>query len=76
MRSSHTELAAGGRTLQLSVMTTTPPHVDELGTLFVGRQPILDRTLNTIGYELLFRGGAAVGSAEFVDGDVATARVR
>ena len=49
--------------------------VEELGTLFVGRQPILDRTLNTIGYELLFRGGAAVGSAEFVDGDVATARV-
>ena len=53
-----------------------PPSDDpvrrELGTLFVGRQPILDRTLNTIGYELLFRGGAAVGSAEFVDGDVAT----
>src|SRR4029453_16671792 len=55
-------------------MTFSTP-VDELGTLFVGRQPILDRTLNTIGYELLFRGGAAVGSAEFVDGDVATARV-
>ena len=54
---------------------TTPFRVDELDTLFVGRQPILDRTLNTIGYELLFRGGAAVGSAEFVDGDVATARV-
>jgi c-di-GMP phosphodiesterase len=49
--------------------------VDELGTLFVGRQPILDRALNTIGYELLFRGGAKAGDAEFVDGDVATARV-
>ena len=48
---------------------------DELGTLFVGRQPILDRALQTIGYELLFRGGAQAGDAEFVDGDVATARV-
>jgi c-di-GMP phosphodiesterase len=54
---------------------STTALADELGTLFVGRQPILDRTLDTIGYELLFRGGAAVGSAEFVDGDVATARV-
>jgi len=43
--------------------------------LFVGRQPILDRSLATIGYELLFRGGAKAGDAEFVDGDVATARV-
>ncbi|HWM21357.1 MAG TPA: HDOD domain-containing protein [Ilumatobacteraceae bacterium] len=49
--------------------------VDELGTLFVGRQPILDRALETIGYELLFRDGVEVGSADFVDGDVATARV-
>ena len=54
---------------------TTPSRVDERDALFVGRQPILDRALDTIGYELLFRGGAAVASAEFVDGDVATARV-
>ena len=54
---------------------TTPFRVDERDALFVGRQPILDRALDTIGYELLFRGGAAVASAEFVDGDVATARV-
>ena len=54
---------------------TTPSRDDEQGALFVGRQPILDRSLDTIGYELLFRDGAAAGSAEFVDGDVATARV-
>ena len=54
---------------------TTPSRVDEQGALFVGRQPILDRSLDTIGYELLFRHGAAAGAAEFVDGDVATARV-
>ncbi|HEX4984418.1 MAG TPA: HDOD domain-containing protein [Ilumatobacteraceae bacterium] len=35
----------------------------------------MDRSLDTIGYELLFRGAAKAGSAEFVDGDVATARV-
>ena len=50
-------------------------RVDEQGDLFVGRQPILDRSLDTIGYELLFRDGATAGTAEFVDGDVATARV-
>jgi EAL and modified HD-GYP domain-containing signal transduction protein len=54
---------------------TTPSRVDEQGALFVGRQPILDRALGTIGYELLFRDGAAAGTADFVDGDVATARV-
>ena len=54
---------------------TTPFRVDERDALFVGRQPILDRALDTIGYELLFRGGAADLSAEFVDGDIATARV-
>jgi c-di-GMP phosphodiesterase len=54
---------------------TTPSLVDEQGDLFVGRQPILDRSLDTIGYELLFRDGAEAGAAEFVDGDVATARV-
>ena len=31
--------------------------------------------MDTIGYELLFRGGAKAGSAKFVDGDIATARV-
>jgi EAL and modified HD-GYP domain-containing signal transduction protein len=54
---------------------TTSSRVDEQGALFVGRQPILDRALGTIGYELLFRDGADAGSAEVVDGDAATARV-
>ncbi len=42
---------------------------------FVGRQPIFDRSLNSIGYELLFRANAEVGSAGPLDGDQATSRV-
>ncbi|MFK8025288.1 MAG: EAL and HDOD domain-containing protein [Ilumatobacter sp.] len=43
--------------------------------VFVGRQPLLDTSFRTIGYELLFRGSAHDGSADFRDGDVATAKV-
>lgn len=42
---------------------------------FVGRQPIFDRALNTIGYELLFRANAEVTMAGPLDGDMATSRV-
>lgn len=41
----------------------------------VGRQPLLDRSLDTIGYELLFRGHSDAAVADFIDGDAATARV-
>ncbi len=43
--------------------------------VFVARQPILDRDRNLVAYELLFRGSRSAGSAEFVDGTLATARV-
>ena len=49
--------------------STTDPN-----RIFIGRQPILDRQLNTSAYELLFRPGDG-DHASFPDGDVATARV-
>lgn len=42
--------------------------------VFVGRQPIFDRELNTYGYELLFRPGTG-NEARFIDGEMATAQV-
>ena len=42
--------------------------------IFVGRQPIFDRQLNVVGYELLFRGFEA-DEANVVDGDLATSQV-
>ncbi|MGB0866296.1 MAG: EAL and HDOD domain-containing protein [Granulosicoccaceae bacterium] len=42
---------------------------------FVGRQPIFDRSLNSIGYELLFRASAQTTMAGPLDGDMATSRV-
>ncbi len=43
--------------------------------IFVGRQPILGRSLETIGYELLFRLRETAESASVLDGDAATAQV-
>lgn len=42
--------------------------------LFIGRQPIFDRQLNVVGYELLYRSGQK-SAADFLDGDHATASV-
>ncbi len=42
--------------------------------LFIGRQPIYDRTLEVYAYELLFRAGDAA-NAVFTDGDLATSQV-
>ncbi len=39
--------------------------------VFIGRQPIYDRDLNVVAYELLFRRGD-VGTADVIDGDEAT----
>jgi EAL and modified HD-GYP domain-containing signal transduction protein len=45
-----------------------------LAEVFVGRQPIFDRRLKVVGYELLFRDGSA-DSAVVVDQEGATATV-
>ena len=42
---------------------------------FIARQPILDASGNTFGYELLFRSGISESYDCAVDGDTATARV-
>ena len=42
--------------------------------IFVGRQPIFDRRLDVVAYELLFRSSIA-NWADFSDGEVATAQV-
>lgn len=55
--------------------TTTTSIDDDLAAFFVARQPILDRSSRTVGYELLFRGNLFAANAEFVDGDTATAQV-
>ncbi|MGD8430801.1 MAG: signal transduction protein, partial [Ectothiorhodospiraceae bacterium] len=42
--------------------------------LFIGRQPIVDRDLRVVGYELLFRDGD-VDEARFDDPDLASSQV-
>ncbi len=43
--------------------------------VLVGRQPIFDRDLKVVAYELLFRAGTADGTANFSNADQATAHV-
>ena len=50
---------------------------NEQQEVFLGRQPILDRSQQLFAYELLFRSGSAAQGnfASFVDGSQATATV-
>jgi EAL and modified HD-GYP domain-containing signal transduction protein len=57
------------RPIETSVVADAP------SSAFVGRQPLLDRDLTTIGYELLFRGGPGDALGPVEDGDAATAHV-
>jgi EAL and modified HD-GYP domain-containing signal transduction protein len=43
--------------------------------LFVARQPIFDRKMNVVAYEMLYRSGSSLGAFDGTDGDVATAKV-
>ncbi len=47
---------------------------ETIAEFFIGRQPIMDRNLSVIGYELLYRSGGD-NRANFQHGNVATARV-
>lgn len=51
-------------------MTTVVPT-----QVSVGRQPIYDADRNVVAYEVLYRGTDAAATADFEDGDAATARV-
>ena len=44
-------------------------------TFFLGRQPILDKSQQIIGFELLFRSAESLLAASFLDGQVASASV-
>jgi len=44
-------------------------------TFFLGRQPILDKSQQIIGFELLFRSAESLLAANFLDGQVASASV-
>lgn len=46
-----------------------------MSDIFVGRQPIYDRQLNVVAYELLFRSRGDVNQAEITDGNQATSQV-
>jgi EAL and modified HD-GYP domain-containing signal transduction protein len=46
-----------------------------MSDIFVGRQPIYDRQLNVVAYELLFRSSADVNQAQIMDGNQATSQV-
>ena len=48
--------------------------IDNKNQVIIGRQPILDRELNTFAYELLFRPGEG-NEADFLCGEKATAQV-
>ncbi len=43
--------------------------IDNNNQVFIGREPILDRELNTHAYELLFRSGVG-NEAGFIDGEM------
>lgn len=43
--------------------------------IYLGRQPIFNRKMNVIGYELLFRGDAHNNNAQILGGDTASAEV-
>jgi EAL and modified HD-GYP domain-containing signal transduction protein len=55
-------------------ITTEDSVVDSEAKVFIGRQPIFDRNLNVVAYEILFRSGNTSSSGQF-DGAFATAKV-
>lgn len=66
---SQTPLIAFPRSARLRTVSQ-----DGAGSSFVGRQPILDASLNVYGYELLYRRGDA-DKAVFTDRDSASAEI-
>lgn len=49
--------------------------MSELIDIFVGRQPIFDRNIDVVAYELLFRGNTHENHAMILGGDTASAQV-
>lgn len=57
--------------MEQNALVDNAPVVGRGRDVFIGRQPIYDRDLNLVAYELLFRSGE-VHEANVVDGDLAT----
>lgn len=49
--------------------------MSQLIDIYLGRQPIFNRNVDVIGYELLFRGSTTDNHAEIIGGDAASAEV-
>lgn len=50
------------------------PALDSSNTIYVGRQPIFDATMNVVAYEILFRDSTS-NRAAFTDGNQATSQL-
>ena len=53
----------------------TTPHSTPAGAIYIGRQPIYDRDLNVVAYELLYRKSEQDNWADVTDGEHATTHV-
>ena len=53
----------------------TTPHLTPAGAIYIGRQPIYDRDLNVVAYELLYRKSEQDNWADVTDGEHATTHV-
>jgi len=58
-----------------TIKTASTQNTTMTSNVMVGRQPIFDRDLNVVGYELLYRGALTDTSAEFDDPDLASIQV-
>src|SRR6478672_6644268 len=58
-----------GRVLGAAIASRSSPSA---WPTYVARQPVYDRDLNVVAYELLFRSGAAAESAVVIDAQAAT----
>ena len=74
MRSSKRAPRAGARARESALEGVAVAWRPARSEVFVARQPIFDRTLKVVGYELLFRDGLA-DSAVILDQEGATATV-
>jgi c-di-GMP phosphodiesterase len=52
-----------------------PAEKTEISEIFIGRQPIFDRELQVVAYELLYRGNQQNNFAAVTDGEMATTQV-
>jgi len=74
LRGAQTSAAPKGERVASAEVSTEPAALAAPQARYIARQPILDRQLRTVGYELLYRSGAA-NEAHIEDFDQATDHV-